>query len=171
MAENIIIVPSASTITFEDSGSTKTVLSQSSNELRWGRGGTTYLTWSAGPTAFSVANADLKVTTSLGNNALSPLINSTGWLGNPEPQGAQGASGSTGSQGAKGFSGDTGAQGAVGPQGLSGATGAQGSIGAQGATGGQGSHGNTGAQGSQGGQGAQGPVGAQGNTGSQGAQG
>ena len=47
---------------------------------------------------------------SLRNNALSPLIDSTGWKGNPLPQGPQGAQGSQGPQGAQG---NTGGQGAI----------------------------------------------------------
>ncbi|NBW53373.1 MAG: hypothetical protein EBR39_05565, partial [Betaproteobacteria bacterium] len=96
MAEDIIITPGSGQIDFLDTGSTSTLLVVSSGTLQWKRGATTYLTWNSAAPTFRVSDADLKLTTKLVNNALDPLITSVGWLGNPEPQGAQGPTGAQG---------------------------------------------------------------------------
>ncbi len=129
MAEDIIITPGSGQIDFQDTGNTSTILVVSSGALKWNRSGTTYLEWNPSSPTFRVGPADLRLTTKIVNNALDPLIDSTGWKGNPEPQGAQGATGTQGNVGSVGAQGTIGGQGALGPTGLTGATGAQGAVG------------------------------------------
>jgi hypothetical protein len=107
VAEDIIILPTLGGINFYDTGNTVTTFTVFSDRLAWraldpSLGSIDWLTWQVNNPSFVVNVADLKIVGGLRNDALSPLIDSTGWKGNRLPQGAQG------SQGAKGLSGSTG---------------------------------------------------------------
>ena len=137
MAENIIITPGSGTIDFYDSSSTLTTLVIESGALKFRRAltATDYLEFNNTSPQFNVKSSDLYVGTYLINTS-GNLIDSTGWLGAPQPTGPQGAQGYQGSQGfSQGAQGAQGAQGPIGPQG---AQGPQGDSGAQGYQGSQG---------------------------------
>ena len=115
MSENIIITPGSGTIDFNSSLGTDTTFVIESGSLKFKRSTTTIFTIDNTYPNFRVSTNDgLYVINTFINNYGS-LINSTGWLGNRQPTGAQGSQGAVGSQGAQGSQGAGGAQGNISP--------------------------------------------------------
>jgi hypothetical protein len=104
-AENIIVVPSFSLMQLVSSADTFVNWILESGVLKF-----VPYNDASGNGFLSIHNSQnvirttyyVYATSSLSNNALSPLIDSTGWKGNALPQGAQGSQGSQGDQGAQG---------------------------------------------------------------------
>ena len=97
MAKDIKIIPTGAIINFFDASTNQTNWVIESGTLKFKRGATTYLSMDNTYPNYRVSSSDLKIGQFVKNNS-GNVIDSQGWMGNPEspgPTGPQGDAGAT----------------------------------------------------------------------------